>query len=207
MKRLLLTTVMLAVFQLANAQLDLGPKVGFTSSTLTINQDSIENGFRNNLLFGAFARIGDKVHIQPEVIWFTRGGVFKPIDLSSPTPIEQEITLSGIEIPLQIGFKLIDLALINLRVFGGPSACITLDKQIQTNQGSSFISPIKEADIKDVQWGARVGAGLDVLMFAIDVKYAVSLNNVIGAVNIGGSSVQFDSRTKGFEVSIGWKIL
>lgn len=207
MKRIVFTLALLAAFQLANAQFDLGPKVGFTASTLTVNQDSIENGFRNNLLFGVFARFGDKVHIQPEIIWYTKGTVFKPVSLNSPLPVEQEITLSGIEIPLQLGVKLLDLEVLNLRVFGGPAANFVVNKQIQTNQGSSFTNPIKESDIKDVQWGLKLGAGLDILMFAVDVKYSMGLNNIIGTVNIGGNPVQFDSRSKAFEVSIGWKIL
>lgn len=207
MKRIVFTLALLAAFQLANAQFDLGPKVGFTASTLTVNQDSIENGFRNNFLFGAFARFGDKVHIQPEIIWYTKGTVFKPINLNSPLPVEQEITLSGIEIPLQLGVKLLDLELINLRVFGGPAANIIVNKQIQTNQGSSLTNPIKESDIKNIHWGLKLGAGLDILMFAVDVKYSMGLNNIIGTVNIGGNPVQFDSRSQAFEVSIGWKIL
>jgi hypothetical protein len=207
MKKLILTALLLAAFQLVNAQFDLGPKVGFTASTLTVNQDSIENGFRNNLLFGVFARLGGKVHLQPEIIWYTKGTVFKPVELNSPLPIEQEITLSGIEVPLQLGVKLINLELINLRVFGGPSANFIVSKQIQTNSGSSYINPIKESDIKDIHWGLKLGAGLDVLMFAVDVKYSMGLNNIIGTVNIGGNPVQFDSRSQAFEVSIGWKIL
>lgn len=207
MKKLVLSALLLVTFQFANAQFDLGPKVGFTASTLTVNQDSIENGFRNNFLFGVFARLGDKVHLQPEIIWYTKGTVFKPIDLNSPLPVEQEITLSGIEVPVQIGFKLIDLELLNLRVFGGPSANFIVNKQIQTNQGGSFTNPIKESDISDIHWGLKLGAGLDVLMFAVDVKYSMGLNNIIGTVNIGGNPVQFDSRSQAFEVSIGWKIL
>ncbi|HMM11544.1 MAG TPA: porin family protein [Bacteroidales bacterium] len=207
MKKLVFTAILLSVFQLAHAQFDLGPKVGFTSSTLTVDQDSIQNGFRNNFLFGVFARIGNKVHLQPEIIWYTKGTVFKPVDLNSPLPVEQEITLSGIEIPLQLGFNLIDLELLNLRVFGGPAANFIVNKQIKTNQGGSFTNPIKENDIKDIHWGLKLGAGLDVLMFAVDVKYSIGLNNVIGAVNIGGNPVQFDSRSQAFEVSIGWKIL
>lgn len=207
MKRIVFTLALLAAFQLANAQFDLGPKVGFTASTLTVNQDSIESGFRNNLLFGAFARFGDKVHIQPEIIWYTKGTVFKPVELNSLLPVEQEITLSGIEIPLQLGIKLLDLEVVNLRVFGGPSANFIVDKQIETTQGSSYTNPIKESDIKDVHWGLKLGAGLDILMFAVDVKYSLGLNNIIGTVNIGGNPVQFDSRSQAFEVSIGWKIL
>lgn len=207
MKKIIFTLVLLVSFQLSNAQFDLGPKVGFTASTLTVNQDSIENGFRNNFLFGAFARFGDKVHIQPEIIWYTKGTVFKPVELNSLLPVEQEITLSGIEIPVQVGAKLLDLEVFNLRVFGGPSANFVVNKQIQTSQGSSYTNPIKESDIKDIYWGLKLGAGVDILMFAVDVKYSMGLSNIIGSVNIGGTPVQFDSRSQAFEVSIGWKIL
>ncbi|MBK9291096.1 MAG: PorT family protein [Bacteroidetes bacterium] len=207
MKKLFLAALLLSLTGLAKAQFDLGPKVGFTASTLTVDQDSITNGFRNDFLFGAFARIGNKVHLQPEIIWYTKGTVFKPVELNSLLPVEQEITLSGIEIPVQLGFELIDLELIKLRVFGGPAANFVVNKQIQTTQGSSYTNPIKETDIKDILWGLKLGAGIDILMFAIDVKYSMGLNDVIGTVNIGGTPVQFDSRSKAFEVSIGWKIL
>ena len=206
MKKIIITCMLLISFQMANAQFILGPKVGFTSSTLTVNQDSIENGFRNDFLFGAFARFGNKLHIQPEIIWYTKGTVFKPVELNSLLPVEQEITLSGIEIPVQLGLNLIDLEAFNLRIFGGPSANFVINKQVQTTQSSSYTNPIKESDINDIYWGLKLGAGLDILMFAVDLKYSMGLSNIIGTVNIGGNPVQFDSRSQAFEVSIGWKI-
>jgi hypothetical protein len=48
---------------------------------------------------------------------------------------------------------------------------------------------------------------MDVLMFAIDVQYILGLNNLIETVNIGGAPVQFDSKNRGFVVTLGWKIL
>jgi len=102
--------------------------------------------------------------------------------------------------------KITDLKLVNIRATAGPTANFIVNKKIETTEGSNYISPIKEADIKDVHWGFQLGAGVDVLMFTLDVQYSIGLNNVIGTIDVGGSPVKFDSKKNGFIVSLGWKI-
>ncbi len=52
----------------------------------------------------------------------------------------------------------------------------------------------------------QFGAGVDVLMFTLDVQYYLGLNNVINDIELeNGDSVTFDSKSKGFMVTLGWK--
>lgn len=208
MKNLILLLFGLFLTLSATSQISLGPKVGYLTNELSIVETDIKSSLNESLLFGAFARLGGKVYLQPEVNWFTSGAVFTRPSLGSISPIEQEVTLNTIQIPLMIGFKLIDLKLASLRAIAGPSANIVIDKTISTNTSAGFINPIKEADIQNVNWGFQAGGGIDILMFTLDVRYFIGLSNIIGNVNVGGgSSLQFDSRNEGFMVSLGWKII
>lgn len=199
--------ILLAVMAVnVQAQIDFGPKIGYTSTKLSVDQSSIETSLKNNFLFGAFLRLGKKVYLQPEINWYTSGSVFKRPTLTSLSPFEQEIKLNNIQVPVFVGLQLIDLKLVSIRAQAGPTANIVLSKKIETTQTSGYIDPIKESDINDLNWGFQFGAGVDVLMFTLDVQYMLGLNNVIGDVKIGGETIKFDSKKNGFVVTLGWKI-
>lgn len=206
MKKAVLFLTFLAFALGTQAQIDLGPKIGYTTTKLSVDQSNITTDLKNNFLFGAFVRLGKKVYIQPEINWYTSGGVFKRPTIGSLSPFEQEIKMRNIQIPVFIGVRLLDLKLISLRAAAGPTANIVMNKTIESNQGSGYIDPIKEADINNLNWGFQFGAGVDVLMFTLDVQYMLGLNNVIGDVKVGGESIKFDSKKNGFVVSLGWKI-
>ncbi len=189
-----------------NAQISLGPKIGYTTLKLSVDQSDITTDMKNNFLFGAFVRLGKKVYLQPEINWYTSGTVFKKVSIGSLSPFEQEVTLRNVQIPVFVGLRLIDLKLVNIRAMAGPTANIVVDKKIETTQTGNYTEPIKDTDIKDLHWGFQLGAGVDVLMFTLDVQYMIGLNNLIGTIDVGGSPVQFDSKKNGFVVSLGWKI-
>lgn len=207
MKKTLLISILALVAVVANAQFTFGPKVGFNTQKLTVDQSNITSEFKNNFLFGAFVRVGNKVYVQTEVNYFTYGTIFTRGEYGSVKPFQQELTLKNIQIPLFIGVKLIDMKLFNLRAVGGPTASLVVDKFVKTLETSDFIEPIKNSDISDVNWGVQFGLGVDALMFTLDVQYILGVHNLIETVEIGGTPVQFDSKTTGFVVTLGWKIL
>jgi hypothetical protein len=108
---------------------------------------------------------------------------------------------------LYIGLTLADLKLAKIRAQAGPTANIVSDKKINPLADSTYTS-IKETDINDIQWGFQFGAGVDVLMFTLDVQYFLGLNNLISDIELNdGSTVKFDSKSNGFMVTLGWKII
>jgi hypothetical protein len=207
MKKIIVFSIAFFMALTMNAQFSIGPKVGYTSSKLSIDQSDISSSFKNSFMFGAFVRLGNKLYIQPEVNWYTSGSVFKPVQIGSLSPFEQEITLSNVQIPLFVGLELIDLKLVKLRATAGPTANFVINKTIETFDGSNYTDPIKESDINDIHWGFQFGAGVDVLMLTLDVQYVMGLSNLIETINIDSRDVIFDSKNNGFVVTLGWKIL
>lgn len=207
MRKLVLTFVLIFASSMIFAQFTLGPKIGYNTSKLSVDQSDIETSLKNSFQFGIFARIGKKLYLQPEVNWLTQGGVFKQPEIAGNiSPFEQEIDLKTIQIPVIIGYKIINPKIINIRILAGPVASIITDKKIESKDISGYIKPIEDANIEDLIWSLQVGAGVDILMFTIDVRYNIGLNKVIKDITIDGTPVTFDSKTSGFNVSLGWKI-
>lgn len=205
MKKILLLAFSLVISSALLAQFSIGPKIGYTTSKLSVDKSDITSDLKSSFLYGAFVRLGDKVYIQPEINFYTAGSVFKAPSLTGMSPIEDEIELKTIQIPLYIGIKLADLKLANIRAQAGPTANIISDKKINPLKTGTIL---KTTDIKDVQWGFQLGAGVDVLMFTLDVQYYMGLNSIIGDIQLSnGETVKFDSKSNGFMVSLGWKIL
>jgi hypothetical protein len=192
--------ILLLAAGFAFGQISLGPKIGFNTSKLTVDASDISSDLKNSFNFGVFLRVGKKFYLQPEVNWMTRGSVFKKPAMDNLSPVEQEIDLKTIEIPVLVGWRLINLGVANIRVMAGPSASIVVDKSVETKKG---VEILKDSDINDMIWGLNVGAGIDVLMFTLDVRYQMGLNEVIEKVN----NFDFNSKNNVFCVSLGWKII
>jgi len=168
-------------------------------------------------MFGAFARFGNKIYVQPEVNWMTSGSVFKypEVDLGGVdlSPFEQDIKLNSINIPVSLGWRIINLEIINIRIFAGVNASIVTQKTINNSQDVSDISedvfkPITEADIKDLNWNYHAGLGVDVLMFALDVKYVGAFGEpIVGSIKYNGTEQSIGTNGGSmFLVTLGWKI-
>lgn len=203
MKKLSLLFLLTLSASFVFGQFSIGPKIGYNTSKLSTDLDDIESDLKNSFHFGAFARLGTKIYLQPEVNWLTQGGTFSKPEIGNVKAIKQEVELKTIEIPLLIGWRILNLGIGNVRVMAGPSASIVTDKTVSTSDGNSFINPITSADVEDMIWGFNIGAGADVLMFTLDVRYQMGLNEVITKVE----GFDFNSKNNMFAISLGWKIL
>ena len=216
MKRITVLFIALMTSATMFGQFHFGPQIGYSASNLTTNYDEIKNSVSNNFMFGAFARFGNKIYIQPEVNWMTTGSVFKypsiSLDGVDLSPVEQDIQMSTISIPVSLGWRLIDLNVVNIRLFGGVDANIVTNKTINTTDeddtiGAGLMDPLKEADISDLTWQYHVGVGVDVLMFALDVKYVGPFGeSIVGDVTYDAQTQTVSSSSKMFLVTLGWKI-
>ncbi len=149
MKKLVVLIAAVFAITTIQAQFHFGPQIGYTASKLSTNTTEITSNFKNNFLFGAFVRIGEKIYVQPEINWLTQGGIWKEDKVDE----EIEMTYKTIQIPLSVGWRLIDLKVANIRIFGGLSANIATNKEMKIN---NIDEPIKEADWKDVAWQYQV---------------------------------------------------
>ena len=216
MKKLVLLITAFALSGVMFGQIHFGPQIGYSASNLSLNTGDITSNLKNNFMFGAFVRLGKKFYVQPEVNWLTQGSVFKypsvSLDGVDLSPVEQDIQLKTVQIPVSVGFRFLNLTLVNLRVHGGVTANIIADKTINNKDddntiGQDLINPITEEDISDLQWQYQFGLGVDVLMFALDIKYYGGINDIVnGNVTIDQNALGISSRSNVFMVTLGWKI-
>lgn len=96
--------------------------------------------------------------------------------------------------PLLIGYKVIDLAALNVRVFGGGVYSYVLDENFSSlNQLKDSYKKFDKSNI-----GYQVGAGVEMWKFTVDVIYQGGLNNI---------SNNFSSKPNSFNVSVGYFFL
>ena len=202
MKKLILVISAFLIITATQAQFHFGPQIGYTASKLTTNTSNITSSVKNNFLFGAFVRIGEKFYVQPEVNWLTQGGIWESEEMIGIDNHKLEMTYKTIQIPVSLGWRIIDLKLVNIRLFGGASANIALNKEMEIN---GITEPLEDSEWNDLVWQYQVGAGVDVLMFALDVKYVGGINDW------NKNDFVFDGNTIStkanlFMVTLGWKI-
>jgi hypothetical protein len=206
MKKLIIFSIAVLTSALSYGQLHFGPQIGFTASNLTLDVDDIQNDLRSNFLIGAFVRMGKKIYVQPEVNYYTQGSIFKYPAIGSLAPLEQEIGLKTLQVPVNLGWRMINLEIVNIRLFGGVVANFVLDKKIETTSGNpdDYENALIPEDFKDVNWQWDAGVGVDILMFAVDVKYVGGFTNILDDVQFDGKTVT--SKSNLFVVTLGWKI-
>ena len=123
MKKLILVFAAFLVSTVVFGQFHFGPQVGYTASNLTVERSEVVNNLQSNLLVGVFARFGKKIYVQPEVNWLTQGSTLKyEFEIDDPSPVEQEIKLNTIQVPLSVGWRIINIDVVNIRIYTGVSA-------------------------------------------------------------------------------------
>jgi hypothetical protein len=176
-----------------------GPKIGYNTTKLTTDISSITSELKSNFQFGAFVRLGNKVYIQPEINYVTKGGLLNGDSLPG-YPFTQEVELKTLTFPILAGVRIIDLKAATIHLVAGPVATLILDKKLSiSNPGTSW--PIKSADdFKTASWSLQFGAGVDVLIFTLDLRYEVGLSNLYN----GNSDLSVKNNL--FNVSLGLKL-
>lgn len=216
MKKTLLTIIALLVSWLvANAQFNFGIKAGYNSSLNLTNMstvvsndytlDNLKGELSNGFHIGAFARIGNKIYLQPELLYATQRTEYSLTveDAMNANAVEtgsKFVKLSTVDVPVLLGVKLLDLKVVNLRAYAGPKFRLNAGSSLEwENISSTNISKLK-GDFKSANLGLEAGVGVDVLMFTLDAR-----------VNMINDLYQADWQTKpdfnsNFVISLGWKL-
>lgn len=197
MKKFILIAAILIVSSVAFAQIPgftLGPKIGASFSKFTTDHDQIKEEMKSTFYFGAFARLGKKVYLQPELLIMSRNGLLKQENI---TESSNSLKIRTIDLPLLLGVKVVDLKAANVRVMAGPVASLIINKSITSENWDEAIS---KDDIRNANWGLQFGAGADLLFLTLDIRYEIGMNEY--------SKLQdFSLKNNMFTVGLGWKIL
>jgi hypothetical protein len=221
MKRILFSTVFLFIITFTYAQFNFGVKGGYNSSLTLSNLSSVTDGsynladvkgeMWNNFQAGLFARVFiKKFYIQPELLYSVQKKEYDMMDVmisGTATDVNTYMNISNVEVPIMVGYKLLDMKVANLRVFLGPKFILntgsTLDYQNLTNDQVTAAGLLQ--DFKDSQVDLEVGAGIDILMFALDARLNL-VQDIAGKFKSIGDVSTIKPPTSAFVISLGWKL-
>ncbi|HNQ59769.1 MAG TPA: porin family protein [Bacteroidales bacterium] len=199
MKKIILSVVFVIIGAQVFSQITFGPKIGINLNHLSTDFDQmitdVKNESKSGLQIGAFLRIGGKTYFQPELLYSARGGKFTGIPQGETKESQYTYSMDAIDIPFLVGSKIINIPFVKVRIFAGPVASFFLDKEMKKDDNKE-----DQEQLKDGVWALTLGAGVDILMFTLDMRYELGLNNIS---NTPGQSIKNNL----FNITLGWKIL
>ena len=235
---ILATLLMMGSTAFAGGGFDIaiGPKVGYQTTNLSYYKADIQEGFSNHFTAGLFGRVTiGRLYVQPEVLYFKTSNVFDASVtgvennnlFNLPTGANLNLTLNSanLQVPIMVGFNVIDLDLITLRAQVGPTANFvlqskTLYDETYTINGEQHVlnqqnaTNEQEFDPTAIAWGVQAGLGLDILKrFTLDVNYNFGLSSMFENLNNTPLGETFDfsnidnTKQNMFMVTVGIKLL
>src|ERR1035437_6638078 len=134
MKKFIIAAVLLLIVSFTYAQFNFGIKAGYNSSlsfsnvnsvvTGAYNLDNVKAEVWNNFQAGVFARIGfNKVYFQPELLYSIQKKDYTLTlndAVNKNVSVDKLVNISTVDVPLLLGYKILDLKILNVRAFAGP---------------------------------------------------------------------------------------
>lgn len=207
MKRIFCTVAVafLAVAAMSAQIFSMGVKAGYNvtlergqvfSSAIqeTFNvKGNLQNGFN----VGVYARIGRALYVQPEVNY--NYYTYKQ-DLATPLgAIEtKKYVMSTFDIPLLVGYSIINSSFFKLRVMAGPRFSFNAG----STKGGSWEEYVET--VRDARVGLDCGLGVDVWRFNLDVRYNL-FPDLYKRQDHEGNVINSNVLNQ-FEVSLGFRI-
>jgi hypothetical protein len=185
MKKIILSFAVLLLSSSAFALIpgfSFGPKAALGFSKLSTNLDEMRSSMKPGFDLGIFARVGNKLYLQPEVTYSFKNGKLKDIWNEA-----KNLHSSALDVPVLVGYKLADIGAANIRAFAGPKFSFVLDDNWH-------------AKTSNFNFGGQAGLGLDLLMLTVDFRYDHTFSNMS---KMSGQTI----RSNGFLISLGWKLL
>jgi hypothetical protein len=200
MRKTILTFTLLTLVLATFGQLPfaIGIKGGINSTKITTDNYSgaytfsdFRSDAKSGFNIGAFARLGTKIYLQPELLYCVKNSQSSNSAGNSTTT--QSVKLKTIQVPILLGFKVIDLKLASIRAFTGPAMSIPMNSSsISYTNVSTVVFDTK--NYKNNIWDWQLGAGVDVGMITLDCRYEWGLSNTsdqsltnVGFVNKGNT--------------------
>ena len=217
MRKIILITAIALISSYSFGQLGFGIKGAVTMNSLSTDLSDYEKAAKTGYQLGAFVRLGKKLHIQPEAYFAIRSGELTtkvvgldPNDMQNSVEVKQGMTLSTIDIPILIGYKILDPPTFNIRLQAGPVISMVVNKKFDVTldgvDAPDEVTNTLEDDFNSANWGLQMGAGIDFLFLTLDVRYELGLSDLYKKSE--ANPVDFGSlKNNIFFVSVGWKIL
>lgn len=168
MKKILFLFFICAFGYNAMAQLpiNIGVHGGITSNRIKVKDIPAAIGSRahTGYLLGAFARVNlGKIYIEPSLNYNHKESIIETKSLSQGSG-EDDLTLkvNSFDIPLMLGFEVLDLSILKLRTYLGPVM------SFPSRKGASELGIEKT---RTTNWHGKLGIGVDIWKLTFDIDY------------------------------------
>ena len=217
MKKILLVLVIIFSVNLNAQEFSWGPKLSVSSPSLKLmdvqdlssGEEAIQLLEDTNPILGyqlgLFARISLLgIYIQPEVLLSNTKSEIQFSDVMDENQelidVVGEVKLNKLDIPVLIGKRFLKIFRIN----AGPVFTLPLGEDI-TFSGLADSYEDVETNYKSATVGAQFGAGLDLSILTVDLRYEMGLQSISDGFTIGDTEFAADQRLNQFLVSVGIK--
>ena len=173
------------------SQINLGIKGGANYNFNGFESDSLQLTFNNAVSFqgGAFVRVKiKKVHAQVEGLFTSRKG--EMINAQNG----QDINFYTFDIPIIIGYKLIDLKVVKVRLNAGLIPSFNAGK----------LGDLDKESYTDSFYSATGGVSLDIPLFLFDIRYQGAIGDYYDLQNVNSNTTLTNSL---LTLSVAWKII
>lgn len=174
-------------YSLVKSDFEIGGGSGFSTSDKN----------KMSFLGGTLVRIKlKKLSLQGEVLFVTRTGEVD-VDSGFGSPTKADIKFSTLDIPLLVGYEVLDLKVAKLRVNAGviPSFKASV---------SDINAGLGKEGYKDSFVSGAIGASVDIPLFIFDVRYQHGLGKVY---ELKSNISTFELNNNLLTVSVAWKII
>ena len=172
----------------STAQFSINPKAGLNYLWVGSKPESFSKaGSEAGWQIGGDLRIGKRFYFQPGFYLVRSGSAIQ--NLNDIRKLD-EGKATHYKIPVNVGYKLLNMPVLKLRVFGGG----VLTKFHKTGSKSAIPATL----YKPLYYGANIGAGVDFLMFSIDAAYEMGLTNYFVSKD--------DSKPNMFMINVGVRL-
>ncbi|WP_420150961.1 porin family protein [Spirosoma sp.] len=172
------------------------PSVGVDGQTF---RNSISDSYasRTGTSFGIYARFGQNLFLQPEVLYSTRAGAFDVIRNGQTETVT--IKSTTFDIPVLLGIKGGPI-----RVMAGPVISLRIDDNQRLGEAlNQYTSGTLNDAWSKAFYGYQVGGGLDIGSLGLDVRYQGNISDI---AQISDSSGKFSQDMKTWQVTLAYKI-
>lgn len=174
-----------------SAQINLGIKAGANYNYNGFSSDSLNLSFNNAVSFsgGGLVRVKIKrISLQVEGLFISRKGTI------SQGGVEKNIDFYSFDLPLLVGYKIVDLKVVKLRINAGIIPSYTLQS----------LGDLEGANFEDSFYSAAAGVSLDIPLFLFDLRYQGAIGDYYSLQHINSSTTLSNSL---LTLSVAWKIL
>nr|WP_294876775.1 porin family protein [uncultured Pedobacter sp.] len=167
----------------------IGFKGGANFSNLSLSKSNLDAKYSLGYHGGIFTRVDiSQFYLQGEVLYSQKKSKIENGSFGA-----QKAKWNSIEVPVLVGYKLLNSEDLAFRIFGGGVYSYVLnDKASILKQASQSFRRFDKSNI-----GYQAGAGVDIGRLTLDLKYEGALTNM---------SKEFKARPSSFQASIGFMI-